>query len=70
VVRLDPADRNERVAALREGVCHQVLELAGLVAAEREPLLQSSRFAQTRAPPRCELSRSSEWMGDGPNIKG
>ena len=32
VVRLDAADRDERVAALRERVRHQVLELARLVA--------------------------------------
>ena len=37
VVRLDAADRDERVAALRERIRGQVLELAGLVAAVREP---------------------------------
>ena len=36
VVRLDAADRDERVAALRERVGHQVLELARLVAAVGE----------------------------------
>ena len=36
VVRLHPADRDQRVAALGEGVGHEVLELAGLVAAERD----------------------------------
>ena len=34
------------------------------------PLLQSSRLAQTRAPPRCALSRSSGWTGLGPNSRG
>ena len=37
VVRLHAADRDERVAALRERVGDEVLELARLVAAEREP---------------------------------
>ena len=37
VVRLDAADRDERVAALGERVGGEVLELAHLVAAEREP---------------------------------
>ena len=37
VVRLDAADRDERVASLREGVRGQVLELARLVAAVGEP---------------------------------
>ena len=36
VVGLDAADRHERVAALGEGVGEEVLELADLVAAERE----------------------------------
>ena len=34
------------------------------------PLLQSSRLAQTRAPPRCVLRRSSGWTGDGPSRSG
>ena len=37
VVRLHPTDRDQRVAALGERVGHEVLELAGLVAAERDP---------------------------------
>ena len=37
VVRLDPADGDERVAPLRDRLRHQVLELPDLVAAEREP---------------------------------
>ena len=36
VVRLDAADRHERVAALGESVGGEVLELAHLVAAERD----------------------------------
>ena len=35
------------------------------------PELQSSRFAQmSTAPPRCSLSRSSRWTGDGPKRAG
>src|SRR5947207_9578178 len=36
VVRLHPADRDERVAPLRERICGEVLELADLVAAVRQ----------------------------------
>ena len=36
VVRLDPADRHQRVAPLRQRLGDQVLELAHLVAAERD----------------------------------
>src|SRR3954447_5471359 len=36
VVRLNAADRDERVAALRECVGDQILELAGLVTAKRK----------------------------------
>ena len=53
VVRLDPTDRHQRVAPFGEGVRHEVLELADLVATKRDPELQSSRFAQTStSPPR------------------
>ena len=34
------------------------------------PLLQSSRFAQTWAPPRCCVRRSSGWIGLGPKVSG
>ena len=34
------------------------------------PELQSSRLAQTCAPPRWRLSRSSGWTGLGPNVSG
>src|SRR5689334_8602999 len=34
------------------------------------PLLQSSRLAHRRAPPRCLVSRSSGWIGDGPKSNG
>src|SRR3954464_9746971 len=34
------------------------------------PLLQSSRFAHTAAPPRCAVSRSSRCTGEGPNSNG
>jgi hypothetical protein len=37
VVRLHAADRDIRVAPLREGICGEVLELAHLVAAVRKP---------------------------------
>ena len=70
VVGLDAADRDQRVAALGERVGDEVLELAGLVAAEGEPELQSSRLAQIDAPPRCFVSRSSRWTGEGPNVSG
>jgi hypothetical protein len=36
LVRLDAADRHQRVAALRQRLGNQVLQLAGLVAAEGE----------------------------------
>jgi hypothetical protein len=36
LIGLDAADRNERVAALRQRFGNQVLELAGLVAAKRQ----------------------------------
>ena len=34
------------------------------------PLLQSSRLAHSLAPPRCFVSRSRGWTGDGPNMSG
>jgi hypothetical protein len=34
------------------------------------PELQSSRLAQTAAPPRCSVSRSSRCTGEGPNSSG
>ncbi len=34
------------------------------------PELQSSRFAQTVAPPRCLVRRSRRWIGDGPKRSG
>src|SRR4051794_18649423 len=34
------------------------------------PLLQSSRLAQSRAPPRCALRRSRRWTGEGPKVSG
>ena len=37
VVRLDAADRDERVAPLRDRICREVLELAHLVAAVGQP---------------------------------
>ena len=41
-----------------------------LLPPKASPLLQSSRFAQIRAPPRCAVSRSRGCTGDGPNISG
>ena len=41
-----------------------------LLPPKASPLLQSSRFAQTAAPPRCAVSRSSGCTGDGPNSSG
>src|SRR4051794_19070888 len=34
------------------------------------PLLTSSRFAQTSAPPRCAVSRASRCTGLGPKVRG
>jgi hypothetical protein len=57
VVRLHAADRDERVAALRERVGDEVLELTGLVAAEGEaggnvvPLRPDLRAAKVLAQP-------------------
>src|SRR5262249_25673799 len=44
--------------------------LRTLLPPKASPLLQSSRFAQIRAPPRCALSRSKGCTGDGPNRSG
>ena len=41
-----------------------------LLPPKARPLLQSSRLAHTRAPPRCAVSRSSRWIGDGPKSSG
>src|SRR5262245_15558564 len=41
-----------------------------LLPPKASPELQSSRLAQTVAPPRCLVSRSRKWTGLGPNIKG
>src|SRR5262245_12568488 len=41
-----------------------------LLPPKASPLLQSSRFAHTRAPPRWALRRSSGCTGDGPKRKG
>src|SRR6185437_5319228 len=53
VVGLHAADRNQRVAAFGQGIGDQVLQLARLVAAVGDARVQSSRLAQTDAPPRC-----------------
>ena len=71
VVRLHAADGNERVAALCQCLGDEVLELAGLVAAEGD-----SRVAILALGPDLDLaaqwalSRGSGWMGDGPNVSG
>src|SRR5262249_17112468 len=44
--------------------------LRTLLPPKASPLLQSSRFSQLRAPPRCELSRSRGCTGDAPNRRG
>src|SRR4029453_11484457 len=41
-----------------------------LLPPKASPELQSSRLAQTVAPPRCPVSRSSRWTGLGPNVSG
>src|SRR4051812_41463704 len=41
-----------------------------LLPPKARPLLQSSRLAQSVAPPRWDVSRSSWCTGDGPNISG
>src|SRR6478672_9144505 len=41
-----------------------------LLPPKASPELQSSRLAQTVAPPRCAVSRSSRWTGLGPNVSG
>jgi hypothetical protein len=70
VVRLHAADRDECVAALRESVGDEVLELPQLVAAEREAGVQSSRLAQSDAPRSSSVSRSSRWIGEAPKRSG
>jgi glucose-6-phosphate 1-dehydrogenase len=63
VVRLHAADRDERVGALRDGVRDEVLELAGLVAAECEPgvavvaLRPERRTAELRRQPLQPVDR-------------
>jgi hypothetical protein len=71
VVRLDAADRHERVAALRERVGDEVLELADLVAAERDAGVAVLALGPDldRAAQRA-LRRGSGWIGDGPNSSG
>jgi hypothetical protein len=44
VVGLDATDGNQRVAALRQGVGNQVLELPGFVAPEREATIAVLAF--------------------------
>jgi hypothetical protein len=41
-----------------------------LLPPKASPELQSSRLAQTVAPPRCFVSRSRRWTGLGPNVNG
>jgi hypothetical protein len=55
VVRLHTADRDKRVAPLRDGVCGEVLELAHLVAAVRQ-----TRVAVL--PLRPDLDRATEML--------
>ena len=65
VVRLHAADRDQRVATLRDGIGDQVFELPRLVATVRESLLQSSRLAHISAPPSDFVRRSSGCTGVG-----
>ena len=70
-LRLHAADRDQRVAALRQRVGDEVLELAGLVAAvTRCRSCSPPAWPTARAPPRCAVSRSSRCTGDGPNSSG
>ena len=41
-----------------------------LLPPKARPLFTSSRFIQTRAPPRWSLRRSTGWIGLGPNVSG
>ena len=41
-----------------------------LLPPKARPELQSSRFAQMVAPPRCAVRRSSWWTGLGPKVRG
>src|SRR4051794_20698797 len=41
-----------------------------LLPPKASPELQSSRLAQMLAPPRCLVSRSRRWIGEGPNVSG
>ncbi len=70
VVRLDPADRHQRVAALGESVGDEVLELANLVAAEGD-----AAVAVFALGPDLDLATErrreagSGCTGEGPNIR-
>jgi len=57
LVRLDAADRHERVAALRERLGYQVFELARLVAAEREAAVAVLAFG-------VKLDLAAEMIGE------
>ena len=71
VVGLDAADRDERVAALRERLGGEVLELAHLVAAVGEARVAVLALGpDLDPPPRCSERRSRRWTGEGPNVSG
>ena len=70
VVGLHAADRDERVAALGERVGDEVLELARLVAAEREPAVAVVALGPDARAAQVLVSRSSRWTGEGPNVSG
>ena len=71
VVGLHAADRDQRVAAGRERVGDQVLELAGLVAAEGDARVAVVALGpQPRRRRDAAVRRSSGWIGEGPNSSG
>ena len=70
VVGLPPADRRQRVGALREHVRHHVFQLACLVAAVGEAGVAVLAPRPDPRAPRCAPSRSSGWIGLGLDVNG
>jgi hypothetical protein len=66
-----PGTRRRRGNVDTDAPYPSVASLRTLLPPYARPELQSSRFAQmSTAPPRCSLSRSSRWTGDGPKRSG
>jgi len=70
VVGLDAADRDERVAALRERFSNQVFEFSGLVATERESTVAILTLGPDLRATSDLVRRSRGCTGDGPNRRG